>query len=306
MNMMKKNQIRPLAATLILATALTTQSNAGERWYTSATISTLSAVYSSSEQRNSQRSNSLLLTSDYLDRFGAALFYNASTIDFKAINGIDSDINQTTVAGRLHYRFFSDLLHGSLTPQITLHSISNDDATKLSDGITAIATKLTYINNRRTRSLDFEYTLSRYPNNSDLEIGQWSASAGLPLGRRSWLTITPTLIQSSNSDLTQGEARFNSIKLDWLHWFGPDAVLGLRQISVSLMGGERMYAVDNASFSVYNLADRQEGSLQLGAIWRPIHALDIATLLGSERYNNTTINNQYSQNYLYLSLTKHW
>ncbi len=306
MNMMKTKQALPLAATLLLATTISAESGAGERWYTSTAVSTLGAIYSGSQQRNSQISNSLLLSADYLDDFGIALSYNRATIDFKPVNGIDSDIDQTAIAARLHYRLFSDAVGGSLTPQITLHSISNNDTTGLSDGVTAIAPKLAYLNNRRSLYLDLEYTTSRYPNNGDLAISQWASTIGFTLGAANWLSITPYLIQSSDSTLTLGEERFSSVKVDWRHWFGPDAPLGLHQLSVGLMGGKRLYAVDNASFALYNLADRQEGSLQIGATWRPAHGLDISALIGTERYTNIAIDNTYHQNYLYLALAKQW
>ncbi len=304
-------RIQPLATTLTLVSALSLGASGiahgGDRWYVSTSISALAATYSGSEQRNSQQSSSLLVSADYLDNAGVTLFYNRSEIDFKAINGVDNDIEQNAFATRLHYRFFSDTLAGSLTPQLVLQGISNNDVTTRSDEVSVIAPRLAYLSYGKRFYVDLEYSLSRYPNNSDLEISQWSAGIGLGFNRRAdWLSLRPYVITSSDERLTQGESSVQALELKWLHWFGPDAFLGVRQLSLGAMAGKRMYAVDHDSFAVYNLADMQEGSLQAGLSWALPAGMNLTSILGSEQYNNSAINNRYRQNYLYLNLSKQW
>jgi len=71
-----------------------------------------------------------------------------------------------------------------------------------------------------------------------------------------------------------------------------------------------MFAVDNESFTVYNLEDIQQGSALLSLGWRPGDDFDITVTAGIEKYENKRINNivnnTYQRQYLYLSLTKHW
>ena len=109
-----------------------------------------------------------------------------------------------------------------------------------------------------------------------------------------------------NKILTQGEESLTSAEIKWTHWLSPNAIFGLDNFFIDVLAGERIFAVDNESFSVYNLEDVQQGSVLLGLGWRVGEDFDVTAIAGVEKYNNKIIENEYDRQYLYISLTQHW
>lgn len=299
---------RTLSIPLILAVSLITGETvqAGETWYTSVSASILPATYSDSDQRNSLLSTSLQLNTDYLDTVNISLFYNRTSIDFKKIAGVDNDIDQTAYAGRLQYQVFVDSLGGSIATGLTLHRLTNNDATRLSDEVSVVAPRISYLNYKKTLMLGVEYTQSDYPNNGNLKITQWVPSFGFSLNQGAdWLSFRPFLIRSNDKSRSQNESSLSSITMQWMHWTAPAPFLGIKRVYADVMVGKRVYAVDNNSFSVYNLSDLQLGSASIGAGWK-VNGIELNAILGTEKYENKVIDNRYSQEFLYLSATKQW
>ncbi len=299
---------RTLSMPLILAVSMTTGATvqAGEAWYTSVSASILPATYSDSDQRNSLLSTSLQLNTDYLDTINISLFYNRTSIDFKKIAAVDYDIDQTAYAGRFQYQIFSDPLGGSIATGLTLHRLTNNDATRLSDDVSVVAPRISYLNYKKTLALGLEYTQSDYPNNGGLKITQWVPSFGFSLNEGAdWLSFRPFLIRSSDKSRSQNESSLSSITMQWMHWTVPASFLSIKKVYADIMIGKRVYAVDNNSFSVYNLSDLQLGSASIGTGWK-MNGIDINAILGTEKYENKAIDNRYSQEFLYLSATKQW
>lgn len=302
-----KNFKRSLLPALALSSVMATNVNAGEDWYVSTTLSAMPGMYTGSVERDSLFSGSLILNADYLDSFSFAMAYNNTTIAFKDTGAGTFEIAQDAFAGRLQYHFFTDMLGGKVTAQVVGHIISNDDPTGLTDEVTVIAPKLAYINYDQDLYLDVEYTESYYPNNGDLTMTQITPSIGFGFNQNAdWLRIKAYLITSSDKNLSQGEESLNSVDIKWTHWLAPGATLGLDSFFIDVLAGKRIFAVDNDAFTVYNLADVQQGSVLLGLGWKPGESVDITAIAGVENYENKLIGNVYNQQYLYVSLTKSW
>ncbi len=281
--------------------------NASDNWYVSTTVNGMTGNYAGSEQRNDLLSASFILKADYLDSFSFAVAYNNFNINFKDAGAGPFEINQDAFAGQLQYHFYSDTFSGKITTQIVAHSISNNDASGLSDDVSVYAPKLAYTSLDNDLYLDIEYVNSSYPNNGDLTITQLSPSVGFAFNQQSdWLRLKLFLIESSDKNLSQGEDSLSSVAIKWSHWLSPGAALGINSFFIDVLAGKRIYAVDNDAFSVYNLADIQQGSLLFGLNWKAGGDIDISAIAGVEKYENKSISNDYNQQYIYLSLTKHW
>ncbi len=291
----------------ILMFTIIPASFAGEQWYTSATISAMPGTYSGSDQRSDLFSTTLILNASYLDNFSIALAYNNFKINFKDTGSGAFKINQNGIAARLQYHFYSDALNGKLTAQLVTHNISNNDATTLSDDASVIAPKIAYTNLAKDLYMDFEYVNSSYPNNGNLTIQQYTPSIGFGLNHNAdWIQFKAFFINSNDQSLSQGEDALNSLSMNWNHWFQPGAILGIKRFFTNILVGQRIYAVDNDSFSVYNLADIQQGSLLMGLGWKAGEDSDITFIIGNENYENKSINDSYKQQYIYLSFTQNW
>lgn len=303
--MKKLNKI--LLSALMLAGTLTTSAYAGENWYMAATASAMPGQYSGSVERDRLFSGSFILNADYLDSFSFAVAYNNTRISFKNTGAGTFEINQDAFAGRLQYHFFSDSVGGKITMQLVGHQILNDDATGQTDDVSVFAPKLAYTNYDRDLYIDFEYVESNYPNNGNLIMTQLTPSIGFGFNQNAdWLRIKAYLITSSDKNLSQGEESLSSVSIKWSHWMASGAALSPDSFFIDVLAGKRIYAVDNDAFTVYNLADVQQGSVLLGLGWQPAEGFDVTMIAGVENYENKLINNIYNQQYLYLSLSKSW
>ncbi len=296
-----------LLPALMFAGLATGNAYAGDDWYVTATASAMPGQYSGSVERDNIFSGSLILNADYLDSFSFAVAYNNTKINFKDVGQGPFAINQNSFAGRLQYHFYMDSLGGRITTQLIAHTISNNDATKQTDEVTVVAPKIAYMNYAKDLYMDVEYVQSDYPNNSNLKMQQFTPSIGFGFNQNSdWFRLKAYLIKSSDKALSQGEESLTSVDIKWSHWLAPDAVLGLNSFFIDVLAGKRIFAVDNDAFTVYNLADVQQGSVLLGFGWQPVEDFDVTLIAGVEKYENKIINNTYNQQYLYVSLTKSW
>lgn len=296
-----------LLSALAISSVLATNANAGDNWYVSATVSAMPGQYSGSVERDNLFSSSLILNADYLDSFSFAVAYNNTRINFKDAGSGTFTINQNSFAGRLQYHFYADSLGGKISTQLVAHTISNNDATKLTDEVTVLAPKIAYMNYARDLYLDVEYVQSDYPNNNNLKMQQFTPSIGFGFNQKSdWLRLKAYLIKSSDKALSQGEESLTSVDIKWSHWLAPGAALGLDSFFIDVLAGKRIFAVDNDAFTVYNLADVQQGSVLLGFGWQPGEDFNVTLITGVEKYKNKTVDNTYNQQYLYISLSKSW
>jgi hypothetical protein len=302
-----KSLKRILLSALILSGMLVTCAYAGERWYVDAKVNGMAGRYSGSELRDNFYSGSAWINVDYIDIYSFAIAYNKLNINFKDAGSGEFAISQDAFAGRFQYHFYNDSLAGKITAQLVVHDISNNAPVALANDVTVIAPKLAYMHYDKDLYLDLEYVKSDYSNNVDFSIEQIASAIGFGFNKNSdWLQLKGYLIRSSNKDQSQGEDALTSAGVKWTHWLDPDAVFGMTNFFVDVLAGERIFAVDNESFSVYNLEDVQQGSAILGLGWSPDEDFDVSAIAGVEKYKNKIIDNTYNREYLYISLTKHW
>ncbi len=302
-----KNLNRIICAIFLASSVVSGSVNAGETWYVSTTLNGMAGSYSGSVERDNLLSGSVWLNADHLDDYSFALAYNNFRINFKDTGSGPFEINQNAFAGRFQYHFYSDTVGGRITAQLVAHKISNNDVTTFTDNVSVIAPKIAYLNYSKDLYLDLEYVKSDYPNNSNLSIYQITPSIGFGFNQNAdWLRFKAYFINSSDKNLSQGEESLTSIDIKWTRWLAPGAVLGVNNFFIDVLAGQRIYAVDNDAFAVYNLADVQQGSALLGIGWRPGEDLDVTAIAGVEKYENKTISNVYNQPYMYISLTQHW
>ena len=298
---------RILILTLILSGMLVTGVYADEHWYVDATVNGMAGRYSDSGLRDNFYSGSVWLNVDYIDIYSFAVAYNNLNVSFKDAGSGEFDITQDAFAGRFQYHFYNDSLAGKITAQLVVHDISNNAPVTLANDVTIIAPKLAYMHYDKDLYLDLEYVKSDYSNNVDFSIEQFASAIGFGFNKNSdWLQFKGYLIKSSNKDQSQGKGALTSAGIKWTHWSGPGAVFGMTNFFVDVLAGERIFAVDNESFTVYNLEDVQQGSVLLGLGWRMGEDFDVTAIAGVEKYKNKIIDNTYNREYLYISLTKHW
>lgn len=301
------NLKRVLFSVLLLYCTLISNANSDERWYVDATLNGMVGSYSDSALRDNFYSGSAWLNVDYIDIYSFAIAYNHLNITSRdAVPGA-FDITQDAVAGRFQYYFYNDTLGGKITAQLVVHDISNDAPMTLANSATVIAPKIAYMHYDHDLYFDLEYVDSSYSDNVNFSIQQISSAIGFGFNKNyDWLQFKAYLIESGNKLQTQGESSLTSVDIKWTHWFSSPGIFAMDHFFIDVMAGERIFAVDNDSFSVYNLEDVQQESALLGLGWRAGEDVDVTAVLAVEKYKNKLIDDAYDRQYLYINLTRHW
>jgi hypothetical protein len=222
---------------------------------------------------------------------GISLGYNRSRIDFKF--GIGDIFQEDYYAsGRLHFK--PAVLEGELTTRFDFYRINNNDPGNYTDDIIILAPQISWINRSRTVYLDVGYARSIYRR--DLDVDQFTPTIGFAFNDGyDWIQLRTYLIKSSNSLRSQGKAETVAVDAKWTHYFGQDKPLGfLEYIRVSLLVGERVFAVDGDAVDVFNLSNTQKGTISLMTKWALTEKQKILLGMGLSRYKNGFINDTYT------------
>jgi len=248
-----KNIKTNLFLTLITTVLLITSAQAEERWFISATANGSAAKYSDSKLRDNSITGSAWLNIGYLDYYDLTVAYNNLNINYKDIGTGEFAVNQQAVAGRFKLYSYNDTLGGRITTQLTAHRLTNDAPTTIADDVLIFAPKLAYLSYSKSFYLDLEYVWSSYSNSNNLIIQQLSPSIGFGFNQNNdWLEFKAYQTISSDKIRSQGEDSLTAASIKWQHWFNPGPVLGIHHFTIDVLGGQRMFAVDNESFTVYN------------------------------------------------------
>ncbi len=257
--------------------------------------------YSGSIKRKSLVNVGVIISADYLEKGGFSLGGNYTKLTFNA----GSTLNQQSIYGSLRYNIYLDAFPGPLTLRVDGHGINNNDATGNTDNVKVIAPQISFLNYSKTFYIDLGYARSSYKNN--LKVDQWTPTLGVGFNEGAdWLQVRGYFIKPSNKLRAQNVSRTAAVDVKWTHWLAPDAWLGLEQVQLAGLFGERIYAVDGDAAAVYNLADVQKGSLSFALQWKLSQSLHLMLVGGNERYLDKTINDSYNNRYAYIDFSTQW
>lgn len=141
----------------------------------------------------------------------------------------------------------------------------------------------------------------------NITISQWTPTVGFGINHAlDWLQLRGYLIEYSSSNRVDYKKSTSAIEAKWIHWLSNNPFLGIDSISLSILSGQRIYAVDSDSYSLYNSADIQESGIGLGAKWKIKNRANIIVHIGHDKYKNTIDDDSYSSSYLFLQGSTNW
>lgn len=298
-------------------------------WYWTGSGQVLLRNYSDSLVLDNLTGFGLRLDSDHLKRGGFVLGYNFNQRNYKpaptdAVDRVDENI---VYAGG-HISFFPDTLPGSLTlwldgfagrDEIHIKTVAtgggmgggSSGSYSVNDDITVVNPRVSFINYDKTLYTDLGYAFSAYRSDDgitqDIDIQQWTPTLGLGFNQAyDWLQLRGYLIGLSDSNRVPDTDSTSAIEAKWMHWFERGALLGLHRMQLTVLAGERLYAVDSDAHALYSLADLQTGSLAVGAEWKLSERSNLFLQGAYERFKNLTLDDEYASPYLYLYLSQSW
>ncbi len=278
------------------------------RWFVRTDLQGLASVFSGTEQRDTLQNVGFFVRADYLERGGITVGYNRTNLDFQsATEGITQD--NLFLSGR--WNTTPDWASGRFTLRLDGHAVSNDDATGGTDDVTVFAPQLSYLNFEETFYFDIGLSRSSYGSGlsipSSLDVDQVTPTLGFGTSeQRDWLQLRAYLISPSNPERAQNQKDTAALEVKWTHWLARPGFLGVNNLRLSLLGGDRIYAVDPDAGTVYNLTDLQTGGASIGAEWVPSERNRVLLIFGVEEYEDNLVGDKYRNGFLYLNLTHQW
>ena len=289
-------------ATLCLGLLLCQNAYAEDDWYVKSDIQSMTGQYANSTQRSSLTAGGLFLSADYLDHGGFTLGYNYTNIKFKAPL---KDIKQHDITGNIRMNFRTDSLPGVLTLRFDVHGINNNDVTGNTDAVKTYGAQLSFVNYAKSMYMDLGYNYSRYQ--FKFNVQQFTPTLGMGFNEGAdWLQLRGYLIRLSDKNRAQGKGQTNALEAKWTHWFGVNNFLAVDNLRANAVLGERIYAVDNDSSSVYNLSDLQTAGYSLGLEWKFGDHMSVLFVAGLEKYENKLIKDKYDSRMAYIDLGYQW
>jgi hypothetical protein len=323
------NGIRTTSIMLIVSFWLTAgQAWSAENWYWKASGQMLLKSYSDSTQLNNLSGVGIGLSGDYLERGNITAGYNFNHSNYKnAGSDVPQEIDESILflSGRVNYH--PDSLPGRLTLRLDgyygidemqfltttsgspMGGGSSNKTVSLEDKILVMNPIVSFLNYAKSFYADLGVAFSRYRSDvsgtDDIDIVQWTPTIGIGLNRAyDWLQLRAYLIDLSSSNRVADKASTSALETKWIHWFSADAPLNLHSTRLTVLAGERIYAVDSDAYSLASVADLQTGMISVGAEWKLSEQTSLLLQGGSETYKSLLLDDRYSSVYMYVYVSR--
>lgn len=185
------------------------------------------------------------------------------------------------------------------------------NVTVFTDSVSVFNPMISFMNYSKTLYLDLGLAQSDFKTSSsgvsDLQVTQWSPAIGLGLNDLyDWLQFRLFYIELSNDERTPGTDNTLAASASWTRWLKSKGSLKPEKFNVTLLAGERLYALDHDVRKLYNLTDMQTGSLIFGAHWKMAETFRFLLYSGYEQYRDVSANDNYDSLFIYAGLTNQW
>ena len=301
-----------------------------EDWYWQGRGQLLFKDYSGSTQLKGLSGLGVFFSGDYLERWGVAAGYNFNRTRYQSgLTNAPQYINENIFLISGKRSFYPDSLPGKVSLRLDAYVGKNATSTRITiagppmgggsshqttttnDKVMVANPIVSFLNYDKTFYLDLGYAYSTYRSDDsgtdDIDVAQWTPTLGFGFNRAyDWLQLRAYFIHLSSSNRVGDKQASSALEARWTHWFSGDAPLGLHNVSLTMLSGERIYAVDSDAFSLYSVSDLQTATISIGAGWNLSEQTSVLVQGGHEAYKDILLNDRYSSIYLYASLSQNW
>lgn len=174
--------------------------------------------------------------------------------------------NQNNLMLSAYSHVTSTHLPGRWTFQLDTHQIHNDASQSDSSDVRAFAPQIIWLSNSQPLKVDISYANSSYKNTAT--IHQYSSAIAYALnGANDWLQIRSYAITQLDPTKALGQTSTYAADIKLTHFLSPRTQWVPSTLTLGVERGKRIYVVDMATQTVYNLPMRNEGAENITATW---------------------------------------
>jgi hypothetical protein len=257
--------------------------------------------YSSTAAKKSIVSNGFILNATFLDDITVTHTNTKTNIEF-----VDpaNNIDQVSMFTTLGYNFYTDA-NGVVNVRADYQSIDNNDPTGATDNVSVNSYQASVTPYDEKYYVELGMSTSEYPFTGNttysdgLTVDQFNATYGTGLTASDWLTLKLFQISSSDKTRTHGQKSYSSVEAKYKYFLGDNFTL-VNNVEFSTLLGKRIFAVDGAAGSAYNVGDLQTGSVGVTTEWKVGEDSNLLFSLSRENYR-TAAGVDYSGDYRYIN-----
>ncbi len=295
-------------------------------WYINAGVEGVYINYNGSPRYESLLGIGGFFQADYLERASFIVGYNHNYRTYQSAASAPGDMNENVFFVSGKGNFHPGDWPGPLSVRLDGYSgsdkygsfevagIPGRRTVNMVDDFTVISPMVSYLNYARTFYLDLGYSYSSYRFGGtslitlpqDIDVSQWTPTVGFAFNQsRDWLRFRAYLINLSNSDRVNGRDSTSALETKWTHWF-VDTPGGLDSLTLNLLLGERIYAVDSDSYTVYSTPDMQKSLLAIDGEWMLGENARLLAEVGYTKYEDVVLAEDYNSTHFYLQWSYNW
>ena len=295
----------PVSAEAVSAWQLTGSANVGF------------STYRDSPKADSQTEFSAFVDGQYLDGLGGGAGYIRQDRNASSRNRLTNNI----IYLGAWKAFYTDVIPGRISVLLDSYTVNGNveqgkgkgaaAATQAdTDDIDIINPTLIYMNADKDLSLELSYARSRLASVNaavaDVTVRQWTPAVALFINDRyDRIYLRHYAIDLSNDSRATNITHTTGTELKWTHWARAGGT-GLRDVTVALFAGERLYGVDREARRVDCFPEKLTGAASIGTIWGLSQASAFYAYAGLERYANADDGSRFTAGYLYLGARRQW
>ena len=269
---MNSNPHSKLLAILCIAPSITC---AQEAWQMNSSVRAMTGHYASSLTMYNQKGLGVRVSGEYHHTWGFTAGLQSTRINMSPITPVSTQ-NQDNwlLSGYTHKP--SIMLPGRWTFQLDAHQVHHDAPQSNTSDVRAIAPQITWLSYTQPLKVDFSYASSTYKNTPP--IHQLSSAFAYGFNDATdWLQVRSYAINNLTTSEALGQSRTRAIDLKVTHFFSGNSGWTPTTVTVGLERGQRIYVVDMASQTVYNLPMLNHGGKNIAASWKlsPKSNLDV-------------------------------
>ncbi|WP_455220630.1 hypothetical protein [Kaarinaea lacus] len=288
--------------------------------------------YNQSESREAAYNLGVYLIADYLESFSLSAAYNYTFVDMTQ----NTEVDENLLHAGAKYSWFSDALSGKLSLAMDIYGgkyTTSSTSTVVSGGggggmggmggmstisrlttsestdITVLYPQASYINFARTLYFDIGYAYSEYDSDTIFDIDATQITPTIGFGWNEsfdWLQLRGYFINLDQQTRVLSNDDYTSAELKYIHWFEEKSLPYLDNVRLTLLAGDRAFAVDPDTKAVYSLSDKQTGAVSVGGQWKLSQSLKLMLLAGYEQYENEVNADEYNSFLIYGNLQSQW
>jgi hypothetical protein len=262
--------------------------SAQDAWQFNSSITAMTGHYTDSLIMNNQRGLGARISGEKSKSWGFTAGLQSTRIDMAPITQVSTQ-NQDNwlLSGYAHKP--SIMLPGRWTFQLDAHQVHNDAPQSNTSDVRSFAPQVTWLSYTQPLKVDFSYASSNYKN-TPAAIHQLSSAIAYGFNDATdWLQVRSYAINNLTTSEALGQSSTRAVDFKLTHFLKTQNKWALSNVTVGLERGKRIYVVDMASQTVYNLPMLNEGGENIAANWKLSTKTDLNLQFSKTRYYSESV-----------------